>query len=193
MLDCECFGSFAMQGVCSEGSDSVMELFNCSIHSHFEACIAALASGFISAKNCEIFKSERSRGVSIEGVGSKAVIENCSIYQCYSASICVLGNAHCNVINSQLLDTIGTSSQCVCVQGQGSKCDIEASSISGSPGTCVVALSGGFVFLHDSHVSGSSMQGISSQGNDSTIIVENCTVSNTQEACVASLRGDWFD
>jgi hypothetical protein len=190
MLDCACFGSFAMQGVCSEGSSSVVELENCTMHSHFEACVAALASGFISAKNCEIYKSERSRGVSIEGSGSKALIENCSVYQCYSASVCVLGGAQCCVSNSRLSNTIGYNSQCVCVQGQGSKCVIEKSSISDSSGTCAVALSGGCIMLHDSHVFGSlTMQGISSQGNDSTIIAENCSVSNTQEACVASLRG----
>lgn len=190
MLDCSCFGSCAMQGVCSEGAGSIVELENCSLHSHFEACVAALASGFISAKNCEIYKSERSRGVSIEGAGSKALIESCSIYQCYSAAVCVLGGAQCSVSNSRLSDTFGSSSQCVCVQGQGSKCAIEKSSISDSSGTCVVALSGGNITMHDSNVFGSvTMQGISSQGNDSTIIAQNCSVSNTQEACVASLRG----
>lgn len=190
MLDCACYGSFAMQGVCSEGASSVVELENCSLHSHFEACVAALASGFISAKNCDIYKSERSRGVSIEGTGSKAVIENCSIHQCFSAAVCVLGAAQCTVSNSRLSDTFGSSSQCVCVQGHGSKCAIDKSSISDSSGTCVVALAGGCITLRDSHVFGSvTMQGLSSQGNDSTIMAENCSVSNTQEACVASLRG----
>lgn len=190
MLDCACFGSFAMQGVCSEGANSIVELENCSVHSHFEACVAALASGYFSAKNCQIYKSERSRGISIEGVGSKAVIMSCSIYQCYSASICVLGSALCNVIKSELRDTLGPCSQIVCVQGQGSKCVIKESSISDSSGTCVVALAGGFVMLYDSFVFGSvTMQGISSQGNDSKITAENCSISNTHEACVGSLRG----
>jgi hypothetical protein len=190
MLDCACFGSFAMQGVCSEGANSTVELENCSIHSHFEACVAALSSGFVSAKKCQIYKSERSRGISIEGVGSKAEINNCSIYQCYSACICVLGSAQCQVSHSELRDTIGSSSQCVCVQGYGSKCVIQESSISDSSGTCVVALAGGCVMLHDSRISGSvTMQGISSQGNDSAVIAENCSISNTREACVGSLRG----
>ena len=190
MFDCACFGSSAMQGVCSEGANSVVELENCTVHSHLEACVAALSSGFVSAKNCKIYNSERSRGVSIEGVSSKAIIENCSVYQCHSASVCVLGGAQCNVISSQLRDTIGSNSQCVCVQGPGSKCSIEKSSVSDSSGTCIVALAGGCVMLQDTNVFGSvTMQGISSQGNDSTIIADKCSISNTREACVASLRG----
>jgi hypothetical protein len=190
MSDCACFGSFAMQGVCSEGPNSVVNLENCSVFSHFEACIAALASGFICARSCEICKSEKSRGISIEGVGSKAVIENCIVHQCFSAAVCVLGSAQCILRMSQLHDILGFRSQCVCVQGQGSKCTIEQSSVSNCSGSCVVALAGGCVtLLHSKIFASVTMQGISSQGNDSTIIAENCSISNTREACVASLRG----